>query len=213
MTCATLKAFKIDENVFDILKATEFSACFDVSAFITPGSTIKYYDAENCSGQIHTVDDSIEINPGWRVLVPTGYIFDVPIGFSLRAHPRSGNSLKSGVSLANCEGVIDADYTQQTFAVIINFSNVPFKITSGDRIIQIELVEEVETKVQYVSTEPEKKSSRDGGFGHTGTGVMTTTNVYADPTEPLSIRGVNSKRAPASVKAGTTSAGSLGILD
>jgi len=58
--------------------------------------------------------------------VPTGLIFDIPLGFSLRIHPRSGLSYRRGISLSNCEGVIDSDYVEQTFVSVINNSDVTF---------------------------------------------------------------------------------------
>lgn len=211
MTCALLSAHKLHDDVPNIVKATEYSACFDVSAFLLEESSVKYYDSENCVNHVTVIDNSITILPGWRVLIPTGYVFDVPLGFSLRAHPRSGNSLKSGISLCNCEGIIDADYVEQTFAVVINFSNVPFKISTGDRIIQIELVEEITTKIMYVGIRPEKKSTRTDGFGHSGTSTMPTTNVYDDVNaESVSVNHLaTSKRAIPSVPAGSTSSSSL----
>jgi dUTP pyrophosphatase len=42
--------------------------------------------------------------PQERALIPTGLIFDIPEGYSIRIHPRSGMALKYGLILANCRG-------------------------------------------------------------------------------------------------------------
>jgi dUTP pyrophosphatase len=49
------------------------------------------------------------------MLIPTGLIADIPEGFSVRIHSRSGLAFKQGVYLTNCEGVIDSDYVDPNY--------------------------------------------------------------------------------------------------
>lgn len=52
--------------------------------------------------------------------------------------------------------------------ILINHSNVPFKISNGDRIAQM-VIMKVETPT-LVSVDVLTETERgDGGFGHTGT--------------------------------------------
>jgi len=103
-----------------------------------------------------------------RMLIPTGLIADIPIGFSVRLHSRSGLAFKQGVYLTNCEGVIDSDYVDPIFAMVTSISNVPVKIYNGDRICQGELVRCEKYTLDESDEAPSQKTDREGGFGSTG---------------------------------------------
>ena len=110
----------------------------------------------------------IELYPGERVLVPTGLIFNIPEGYSVRLHTRSSVSLKKGLTMPNGEGIIDSDYYHQTFVMLYNAGADEVRIYHGDRIAQGELVENVRTKLEETKDVPEQTTSRVGGFGSTG---------------------------------------------
>lgn len=165
-----LGVFKHDPDASLPMFATEMSACFDLSACLSPTSIVKkrnYMDNVSTSSTI-SQDRKIVVLPGDRVLVPTGLILDIPVGYSVRLHPRSGLALKSGITLANAEGVIDADYVDPVYILITNLSDVSFVINHGDRIAQGELVKVEPMIVTELQTAPQSKSSRSGGFGSTG---------------------------------------------
>ena len=78
-------------------------------------------------------------------------------------------SLKSGITMCNCVGVIDTDYTGELKAAVINVSDKEFTVNSGDRIAQLVFLP-VE-KARFVSAEELDDTDRgDGGFGSTGIG-------------------------------------------
>lgn len=114
------------------------------------------------------MSDKIIINPGERLLIPTGLIFDIPENHSIRIHARSGLSLKQGLALANAEGVVDSDYVDPTFIMMINNSNAVATIKHGDRIAQGELVPVLQSEFQEIPTPPKQKTDRQGGLGSTG---------------------------------------------
>lgn len=144
---------------------TERSACADIRANIVT-SDLKM--APPYLG--HTYETSkILLLPGQRVLVPTGLVFDIPEGYSLRVHPRSGLSFKLGMTVVCGEGVIDEDYQEELFVPMVNLSQVSVEISDGDRIAQIELVKDERCSFSFVEKLSDKNSSRSGGFGHTGT--------------------------------------------
>jgi dUTP pyrophosphatase len=90
-------------------------------------------------------------------------------GQSLRIHPRSGLAWKTGITLLNCEGVVDADYVDPTFVMLYNISDVQFKITDGDRIAQAEIITaSPRMNFDVISEKPVIKTDRKGGFGSTG---------------------------------------------
>ena len=163
---------------------TTQSACFDLKACLKAESTAdkyvdcvrkpKVFDAENsvrdCREFLHPDEPfGFVINAGYRFLIPTGLIFDIPEGYSIRLHPRSGSALKFGITLGNAEGVVDSDYTNETYVMIQNTSKVHFYINHGDRICQGELVKNQPVKfIDIGEQEIGQKSDRVGGFGSTG---------------------------------------------
>src|SRR3954467_3448489 len=55
---------------------------------------------------VTTVD--VHLEPGERVLVPTGVAIALPEGYVALVHPRSGLAARFGVSIVNAPGTIDA---------------------------------------------------------------------------------------------------------
>ena len=152
--------------------ATEGSACFDIFTRFDINSKIKAFTAHNYEIEMkpkHTNDGNlyISVNQGLRVMVPTGIIFDIPKGYSVRLHNRSGLSLKNGVKLVNQEAVIDSDYVNETFILIETVSNTPFELPNHTRICQGELVSNLSVNFYERQTKPTSET-RTGGFGSTG---------------------------------------------
>ena len=169
-----LKIYRLFPEAHLPVYGSEWAACFDLSASIRDTDTIAVYSNNNTKTKRPTHEllngtRGITIYSGERCLVPTGLVFDLDETQSLRIHPRSGLAWKNGITVANCEGIIDADYVDQTFVMLHNISSDPFPILDGMRIAQGEVVV---TKPQMVFTvveaEPKSKTDRKGGFGSTG---------------------------------------------
>lgn len=165
----TLKFFRLHPEARLPSFATEGSACFDLCASLIPGTEIKSYTWLNVPG-LEAVSNSrsFSLRPGHRYLIPTNLIMDIPERFSVRIHPRSGLALKSGITLINCEGVIDSDYVEPTYITLLNLSDSIVEIKDGDRVAQGELVRSETYEIEEITDRPEPKSSRKGGFGSTG---------------------------------------------
>lgn len=165
----TLKFFKLHKDVQIPTKATEGSACFDLSYFPWTDEVTVY---SKTSGKfvrpINQDDRSIVIMPGDRMLIPTGLVADIPEGYFLRAYTRSSVGLKKGLHLAQSVGIIDSDYTDELFIPFINVSEVRVKIEPGERLIQIEMVKSIPYDIKEIKKRPELKKDRKGGFGSTG---------------------------------------------
>ena len=171
-----LKFFKLNDTVQLPTFATRESACFDLHANLLESEEIQYYQAISTKSvprriafDINSSRSFIQLNNMERMLIPTGLIADIPVGFSIRLHSRSGLAFKQGVYLANCEGIIDSDYVDPIFAMVTNISNVPVRIYNGDRICQGELVRCEKYTLDESDEAPSQKTGRDGGFGSTGT--------------------------------------------
>ena len=117
----------------------------------------------------HTLgyNDQLVLRPSERALIPTGLRVACDPGYCIKAYPRSGRSWKEGLSLVNCVALIDADYRNELFILVINHSNTDQVIHHGERIAQIK-VEEVTPTQLVIGALPETTSKRTGGLGSTG---------------------------------------------
>lgn len=168
-----LKIYKLWPEAHLPEYGSEWAACFDLKASMRIGDTVTVYDDRNVKGSRKVSNNGatqvfVTLYGGQRMLVPTGLVFDLSNTQSLRIHPRSGLSLKDGITVANCEGVVDSDYVQQTYVMLHNISTMPFDILDGMRIAQGEIVRAIRAELVQIDYEPEKKTSRNGGFGSTG---------------------------------------------
>ena len=169
-----LRIWKTHRDVQIPKHQTTQSACFDL-AFQTAGKRdFKGYSHMN-KPFARELRDRLTIAPGERALIPTGCIMDIPEGYSVRLHARSGTSLKQGLVLANAEGVIDSDYVEEVFVILHNISGNAVTIENGDRVAQAELVKNVEYSVEETPARPLPKTNRAGGFGSTG--ISTSHNM------------------------------------
>ena len=111
--------------------------------------------------------DELELAPGARGLVRTGFAIAVPDGYECQIRPRSGLALRHGVTLANPPATIDSDYRGELMVALINLGDAPFQVTRGMRIGQL-----VFARVERVAFQPAAvlpASDRGaGGFGSTG---------------------------------------------
>ena len=107
------------------------------------------------------------IKPRQRIVVPCGFKMAMPIGYEAQIRPRSGLSLKHGISMPNSPGTIDADYRGEIGVLLINHGDEGFIIRRGDRIAQM-VINKVE-RVDFQLTDDLPESVRgEGGFGSTG---------------------------------------------
>lgn len=113
------------------------------------------------------IDTPLEIKPFERVLVPTGFIFEIPKGYEAEIRPRSGLAIKYGITVLNSPGTIDADYRGEVKIILINLSDKPYVVNRGDRIAQMVIKEVVRANVLITDVLEETKRN-SGGFGHTG---------------------------------------------
>lgn len=110
---------------------------------------------------------TIIINPGGRVLIPTGLYMAIPEGYELQIRPRSGLALKYGITVVNTPGTIDATYRGNIGVILKNDSTEPFIIEQGDRIAQgvLNKVEEA----NLIETDSLDETDRsDSGYGKSG---------------------------------------------
>ncbi len=105
--------------------------------------------------------------PGDRAAIPTGLSIALPPGFEAQVRPRSGLALKSGVTVLNSPGTIDADYRGEIRVILINHGPEGVTLRRGDRIAQ--LVIAPVSRATWEEAETLEATVRGaGGFGSTG---------------------------------------------
>ena len=131
------------------------------------------------------------IAPGETVIIPTGIKCAIPEGYALLIQPRSGQSAKTKLRVANTPGLIDAGYRDE-IGVIIENIEPPFKdidydfdengeihiysilhgqsytIAPGQKFAQMRLVQVPHAQFLAVENVGEIGENRGGGFGSTG---------------------------------------------
>lgn len=112
--------------------------------------------------------DELDLAPGGRSLVRTGFAIAVPDGFECQIRPRSGLALKHGVTLPNTPATIDSDYRGELKVALVNLGAEAFRVTRGMRIAQLVFAR---VEVARFHEVPELPSTHrgPGGFGSTGT--------------------------------------------
>ncbi|MDE0780455.1 MAG: dUTP diphosphatase [Alphaproteobacteria bacterium] len=132
-----------------------------------------YKTADAAGMDLHAaVQADMSIAPGARALIPTGLAIALPSGYEAQIRPRSGLALKSGISLVNSPGTIDADYRGEVGVIVINHGNQDFTVTRGMRIAQMVVASVIQAAWDEVEALPETARGA-GGFGSTGTSNST----------------------------------------
>ena len=141
-----LKIYRMEHNKFVPEYKTEGAAGMDLCA---------------------AIDGPITLMPLERYLVPTGLKIELEHGYEAQIRPRSGLSIKHGISLINCVGTIDEDYRGEVCIPVVNLSNEEYTILPDERIAQMVIAKYEQAKIEVV-TELSETSRGEGGFGSTG---------------------------------------------
>ena len=141
-----LKIFRMPHNKFVPEYKTEGAAGMDLCAAISEPITLK---------------------PLERYLVPTGLKIELEHGYEAQIRPRSGLSIKHGISLINCVGTVDEDYRGEVCVGVVNLSNDTYTIQPDERIAQMIIAKVEQAKIEVV-TELTETARGEGGFGSTG---------------------------------------------
>lgn len=134
------------------------------------GLNLPTYATEHSAGMDLTaaLEEAIEIDPGQRMLIPTGLAIALPDGYEAQIRPRSGLALKHGVTVLNSPGTIDADYRGEVGVILANLGTEPFTVERGMRIAQMVIAKHAKVEWEVVDTLNETERG-SGGFGSTGT--------------------------------------------
>ena len=113
------------------------------------------------------IEKEIEIAPGEKAIIPSGFSLSIPRGFEVQIRPRSGLAAKKSISVLNAPGTIDADYRGEIKIILINLSKAKFLVQNGARIAQMVVCPVIQAELEEVS-ELNETIRGEGGFGSTG---------------------------------------------
>ena len=101
-------------------------------------------------------------------MIPTGIAVAIPAGHAGLVAPRSGLAARSGVSVVNGPGIVDAGYRGEINVILINHGVSELVIERGDRIAQLVVVPIGLPELVEVDELPTSLRG-EGGFGSSGT--------------------------------------------
>ena len=113
------------------------------------------------------IEEPVTLKPLERALIPTGLKIELEHGYEAQVRPRSGLSIKHGITLINCVGTIDEDYRGEVCVPVVNLSNETYTIQPEERIAQMIIARVEQAKIEVV-TELTETTRGAGGFGSTG---------------------------------------------
>ena len=111
--------------------------------------------------------EPIILKPLERNIIKTGLFISLPTGYEAQIRPRSGLSIKSGITVLNSPGTIDSDYRGEIGVILINFSDTNFEINTGDRIAQM-VIAKHEQAIWTVTDKLDDSERGNKGYGSTG---------------------------------------------
>jgi len=110
---------------------------------------------------------TVELQPGERAVIGTGFAVAIPSGHVGLVAPRSGLAARLGIGVVNAPGVIDSGYRGEVKVVAVNLGNAPVTLQRGDRIAQLIVVPHIVAELTEVEVLPASVRGEDG-FGSTG---------------------------------------------
>ncbi|HYU15140.1 MAG TPA: dUTP diphosphatase [Candidatus Acidoferrum sp.] len=136
---------------------------------LRPDAVLPRYMSEQAAGLdlSAALDAPHVVPPGGRAAIPTGIAIAIEAGFEGQVRPRSGLARRSGVTVLNAPGTIDADYRGEVVVLLVNLGSEPVAIEPGERIAQLVIAPVARAEVEETSElEPSRRGA--GGFGSTG---------------------------------------------
>ena len=182
-TMSSNQLAKIIGNMDDVVR---------IPCELSDGVQLPIYVHETDAGMDIYARDEITLGPGETRIIGTGIKVAIPKGYALLIQPRSGQSARTKLRIANTPGLIDSGYRDE-IGVIMENIEPPFKdidyefdekgeihiksilhgeaytIAPGQRFAQMRLVQVPKAEFVQMESVGEIGEDRGGGFGSTGT--------------------------------------------
>lgn len=135
---------------------------------LDPDLPLPSYSHPMDAGADLAASSDITLQPGERGLVGTGIAIALPDGYAAFVHPRSGLAARSGLSIVNAPGTIDAGYRGEIMVCLINTdATTPIELHRGDLIAQLVIQPVLRADFSEVDDLPDSVRGQDG-YGSTG---------------------------------------------
>lgn len=131
------------------------------------GLPLPAYATAGAAGMDVVAAEDVELAPGGRHAVATGFAMAIPEGYEVQVRPRSGLALKHGITCLNTPGTIDSDYRGEVKVILANLGQEPFRVVRGERIAQLVPAPVLRATLDEVDSLDETARGT-GGFGSTG---------------------------------------------
>lgn len=132
------------------------------------GLPLPAYATDGAAGMDAVAAEDVDLPPGGRHAVSTGFAMAIPEGYEVQVRPRSGLALKHGITCLNTPGTIDSDYRGEVKVILANLGSETFAVRKGDRIAQLVPAPVLRATLNEVDSLDETARGA-GGFGSTGT--------------------------------------------
>ncbi len=131
------------------------------------GLPLPAYATAGAAGLDVVAAEDVDLAPGGRAAVATGFALAIPDGWEVQVRPRSGLAFRHGVTCLNTPGTIDSDYRGEVKVILANLGSEPFAVRRGERIAQLVPAPVARAALAEVDALDETARGR-GGFGSTG---------------------------------------------
>lgn len=166
-----LKEFGIDESFIEEKTSSMFAFKHKLKfTKIHPDAITPNYNYESDSGfDLHSIEDVVIPSLG-RALVKTGIKLGIPPTTEIQIRPKSGLSLKSGLTVLNTPGTVDQGYTGEIMVIVFNASDTTKTISKGMKVAQAVLCPVFPGRMVELHEVVELNANErgDNGFGSTG---------------------------------------------
>jgi len=114
------------------------------------------------------VCQDVTLAPGERRVVGTGVALAIPVGYVGFVQPRSGLAARTGLTIVNTPGTIDAGYRGEIRICLLNTDREqPIHLAAGDRVAQL-VVQSVEQAEFELAGELDDTVRGTAGYGSSG---------------------------------------------
>ncbi len=146
---------------------------------LDPGVPIPSYARFGDAGADLPSTADISLAPGERALVGTGIAIALPVGYVGLVHPRSGLAARSGLTIVNAPGTVDAGYRGEIRVCLLNTDReATIHLHRGDLIAQLVVQRVSYATFREVSALPASERG-DSGHGSSG-GVAQWRSVVPE---------------------------------
>lgn len=134
---------------------------------LSPTAQLPFYAHPGDAGMDLCADETCLLQPGERAAVSTGLRIALPPNTEGQVRPRSGLSIKHGVTVINAPGTIDEGYRGEVKVLLVNLGQEAFEITQGMRIAQLVIAPVLRVGIAEGAV-ADCTARGTGGFGSTG---------------------------------------------